>query len=334
MTHDQLKTFANWHYVVDWFKTHSDHTLCEDKSHLPLFSPALFTADTKRSNENVQDWGGLLVADIDQLGKAQIPALEKYAGYVAYSEQALLDAENDIGNIIWKYLVSMFPGMNFFMHSTASCTTGMPKIRLIVPLNEHITPDKVPSVWSGFSNYIHAKSKISIDPQVKDPSRAYYLPGTIFDYQEIRQKNLKFWGAIVNQNSLDTDMLLDKYSTYRPPSKQRSVITDEIKTKYNDWATAYKDLNPNHHWKSYRDCAYFPSKLAADYANIVGAGWYITIYKIMCGIAVRAKRDKCTITATQIAEMIKEFDRDHGGWYQDRPLEREAQNAITFAKNV
>ena len=55
------------------------------------------------------------------------------------------------------------------------------------------------------------------------------------------------------------------------------------------------------------------------------------IYKIMSSIACNAVKKRYPITGMQIAEMVRDLDRDTARIYQKRPLHTEADRAIEFA---
>ena len=55
------------------------------------------------------------------------------------------------------------------------------------------------------------------------------------------------------------------------------------------------------------------------------------IYKIMSSIACNAVKKRYPITGIQIAEMVRDLDRDTARIYQKRPLHTEADRAIEFA---
>ena len=50
----------------------------------------------------------------------------------------------------------------------------------------------------------------------------------------------------------------------------------------------------------------------------------------MIGLAGNAVSRGYPITATQIVEMCKQFDLDTGKWYENRPMEVEANNALEY----
>lgn len=51
----------------------------------------------------------------------------------------------------------------------------------------------------------------------------------------------------------------------------------------------------------------------------------------MVSMASKALFRKYPITSNEIATLCKEFDREHGNWYENRPMEREAENALEYA---
>ena len=88
--------------------------------------------------------------------------------------------------------------------------------------------------------------------------------------------------------------------------------------------------NTDYRWSSYHDCPFWPRKLGAQYMQITGSGWYLKMYKIMIAIAGNAYSKGYPITANQIADLCREFDRDTGNWYENRPLTAEADRALEF----
>ena len=62
-----------------------------------------------------------------------------------------------------------------------------------------------------------------------------------------------------------------------------------------------------------------------------GSGRYAMIYQIMTSIACNAIKRKYPITSNQIAELIRQLDRDTSRRYQKRPLQTEAERALEYA---
>jgi len=84
-------------------------------------------------------------------------------------------------------------------------------------------------------------------------------------------------------------------------------------------------------WTSYHDCPFWPKSLAAQYITISNTGWYSQMYRIMIAIAGKAIERGYPITANQIVDMCRQFDKETGNWYENRPMEVEANNALEYA---
>jgi hypothetical protein len=88
--------------------------------------------------------------------------------------------------------------------------------------------------------------------------------------------------------------------------------------------------NTNIHWNSYRDCPFWPRKLASEYTIISNSGWYHKMYQMMVAIASSAIRKEYPITSNEIAQLCREFDAEHGNWYENRALNVEADRALEY----
>ena len=50
----------------------------------------------------------------------------------------------------------------------------------------------------------------------------------------------------------------------------------------------------------------------------------------MVAVASNAIRNKYPITSSEVSQLCREFDTDTGNWYQNRPLDKEADRAIEY----
>ena len=55
------------------------------------------------------------------------------------------------------------------------------------------------------------------------------------------------------------------------------------------------------------------------------------MYRIMIAIAGKAVERGYPITASQIVDLCRQFDLETGNWYENRPMEVEANNALEYA---
>ena len=83
-------------------------------------------------------------------------------------------------------------------------------------------------------------------------------------------------------------------------------------------------------WTSYRDCPFFPRRLENEYRAITGTGWYHKMYQIMIAVAGNAVAKGYPISANQIAQMCSQLDMETGNWYENRPLDKEADRALEY----
>ena len=119
---------------------------------------------------------------------------------------------------------------------------------------------------------------------------------------------------------------------YRPPTGNNLI--DKLPEEMRERVIQHrKDSmgNTDITWSGYLDCPFVPNRMVMEYKSISGTGWYAYMYKMMIAIASNAVRQRYPITASQIAMLCKEIDRETGNWYENRPLEREAGTALAWA---
>jgi hypothetical protein len=89
--------------------------------------------------------------------------------------------------------------------------------------------------------------------------------------------------------------------------------------------------NTTYSWASYRDCPFVNKTLINEYMTIGESGWYHKMYQIMMSISANAIKRGYPITSEEVETLVREVDRETGGWYKNRPVRLEAQRAIDFA---
>ena len=259
----------------------------------PLISPASYVSKTTRSNRNVEHWGGWSGLDVDTELGVTSDELEAYR-----HEQ--------------------FGGFHYICYSTASSTKHHPKFRLVFPLTRIVESKELPHFWFAMNKQFKGLG----DEQTKDLSRMYYIPA-----QYPNAENFIFTNKGV---FLDPDMLMNKHSyvekqgnTFldRLPEAMQKAVIEHRKEQLN---------NTTYTWTSYRDCPFFPKRLEQEYRATTGTGWYHKMYQIMVAIAGNAVKSGYPITAQQISELCSELDRETGNWYENRPLDKEADRALEY----
>jgi hypothetical protein len=257
----------------------------------PLISPAIYKPGSTRANENVIKWSRWAALDID-------------------------DIDDTLENTL-----RIFQNYDFYCYSSASSKKTKPKFRVVLQLTSEVEANKIKHFWYA----LNAEFNSLIDPQTKDMSRMYYVPA---NYPKAYNFIFKNSGAKVNPSTfmLRHDYVEEKRDLINklPESIQRALIQKKMDSLTNYDVT----------WTSYRDCTFVNKKMLAKYEAIAGqdgTGRYSHIYNMMLNIAGNAITKRYPITPREIAALARDIDRDNGKRYTKRPLELEAERALTFA---
>ena len=285
---DKVMGFDTWNDFANLLSELYQKPL-KSKKDAQLISPSTYELGTTRANRNVIDWGHWACADVDD-----------YTGNI-----------DDI--------LDRFNSNNIIVYSTASSTIEQPKFRIVFDLDRRVDSEELRHFWFSLNKFLGELG----DPQTKDSSRMYYIPGT---YEGSNHFFHRTDGV-----PLAVDKLLRAYP-YVVPSGNNLLdkLPEEMRIKVLQHRKDSLD-NTDVTWSGYLDCPFFPNKMGMEYRSINGTGWYSYLYKIMIAIACSAIKNKYPITGHQIASMCKQLDAETGGWYDNRPLEREANSAIQWA---
>ena len=266
------------------------------KKKADLISPAIYNGGT-RANANVVEWGGWCAVDVDDY---------EFEGKL---EDAIIDKCRS-----WR----------FVCYSTASSTSSVPKFRLIFPLKSRISKDKI----SAFSYALQNALGGLADEQTKDLARMYYIPAQYFNaHNFIFSRDGDF---------IDTEDLMKEFP-YAQKSNSSSFFDRLPEAMQRQIIEHRKNAMDNTDvvWSSYRDCPFFPRKLEAEYRAISNTGWYHKMYQIMVAVASSAVKRKYPITSDEISVMCRQLDMETGNWYENRPMNKEADRAIEYVyKNI
>ena len=265
----------------------------ETKKDAILMSPATYKPETTRKNDNVVEWSGWCAVDVDE---------HKFEG----------DLQNELCRLYgrWRYVC----------YSTASSTIDHPKFRLVFPIAGSVEGVRIKAFWYALQTELGSIG----DRQTKDLSRMYYIPG-----QYANAYNFIF--SNVNGSYIYADDLIKKHPMLEKTTGKTffdrlpKEIQEQIVTHRKNQAD-----NVNITWSSYHDCPFVNKRLVSEYKSINETGWYHGLYRIMVSIAANAIKKSYPITAHEIAELCKEIDNETGQWYDNRPLEKEADRAIEF----
>lgn len=275
----------------------SDENLASKKDAV-LMSPAVYTPDTTRKNDNVIEWASWCCVDVDE--------------YIPEG-----DLKDD--------LVQRFGDHYFVCYSTASSTVDQAKFRIVFPLTTSVERDKIKHFWYALNTELGDLA----DKQTKDLSRMYYIPARyalahnfIFSHRDGDYINPD---QLMEKHAYAQKSTLNNFFDRLPEEIQKEVI------KHRKEKLDQTDV----HWTSYRDCPFFPRQLEAEYRTINNTGWYHKMFQIMVATAGNAIKRKYPITAAEISTMCRELDNETGGWYANRPMDKEADRALEYVyKNI
>ena len=264
----------------------------KNKKDAQLISPATYQPDTTRANDNVVNWAGWAAVDVDDH---------------VFEGDLQSELFNRYGN--WYYVC----------YSTASSTTDHPKFRLVFPLKGKIEASSIKKFWFALNTELGSIG----DRQTKDLSRMYYIPALY-----AAANNFIFTNTAGSW--IDPHALIDKHPL---PEKKGATFFDRLPEEMQKMIVQHrKDQmdNSSIKWTSYHDCPFVNKNLIVEYKAITGSGWYHTMYRIMVSIAGNAVKREYPITVQEIVQLCKELDMETGNWYDNRPLDKEAERAIEF----
>jgi len=261
------------------------------KEEAMLISPATYQPNTTRANANVVNWAGWCAVDVD---------------------------DHQFKGNLKDELVTLYNKFSFVCYSTASSREDYPKFRLVFPLTKRVEADNIRAFWYALNTELGSIG----DKQTKDYSRMYYIPG---NYKSAFNFIFDHIG-----DSINPDALMAKHPA---PIKSSNSFFDrlpeEMKKQILEHRKAKLD-NTDVHWSSYRNCPFFPKNLSSEYRLINNTGWYHKMYQIMVAIAGNAIKNNYPITCNEITTLCRELDQETGNWYENRPLEKEADRALEY----
>jgi len=260
----------------------------------PLISPAVFKDGTTRANRNTLYWGAWAAIDIDDH-----------------------DLPNDVDKLK-ETLYARFGQYNFVVYSTASSREDHLKFRLVFELDEKIEHDRIKACWYALNQWVEELG----DPQTKDMARMYYVPA--------RYPNAYDFFFCNDGRPINTSELIARFP-YK--EKSRNSFLDQLSPDMRDAVIQHRKSQLNNTditWTGYRDCPFWPRKLATEYLSINASGWYAKMYHIMVAIAGNAYKRQYPITEAEIEQLCRQFDSENGNWYQSRPMHVEAQSALKY----
>jgi len=273
----------------------------KDKKSANLISPAVYLENTTRSNKNVIEWAGWAAIDVD---------------------------DHDFKGNLQDELYNRYGHWYYVCYSTASSTSSHPKFRLVFPLRDSVSGDRIRSFWYALNKELDTIG----DLQCKDLSRMYYIPAKYAGANNFIFSNTT--GSYICPDELIKKHKVNKIELVKQSSKSfLERLPEDLQNRVVEQRKAgCSDSSVK--WSSYRDCPFVNKTLINEYvsiANVDNSGRYRMIYKIMVSIAATAIKKKYPITPDEISGIIREIDSENGSLYKKRSIEKEADRAIEFA---
>ena len=214
----------------------------KDKKSAPLISPAVYIENTTRANDNVTGWAGWCAVDVD---------------------------EHVFEGDLEKELIDRYGNWNHVVYSTASSTKEHPKFRIVFPLSIHVPKEKIKHFWFALNKELGDIG----DPQTKDLSRMYYVPGKYegaynFIYNCFSAVDMNPYEIMAKHNYVEkTGSLIDNL-----PREIRKQLLAHRKNEMT---------NIDVSWSNYRDCPFVNQKLVKEYQVITETGWYTKMLSLI-----------------------------------------------------
>ena len=129
---------------------------------------------------------------------------------------------------------------------------------------------------------------------------------------------------------IDVDYLVAKH-----PYKERigNSFLDRLPPELQKVVVEHRKnqtTNTNFSWTDYRDCPFWPRMLASEYQTITRRDGIVNSIRSVAATAGNAIKAGYPISSRQISDLCTQFDMDNGKWYDNRPLEKEADRAIEY----
>ena len=289
-THKRMD-FDSWEKFSELLFSLSKVKLKEKKS-AQLISPAIYLPNTTRANKNVVCWGKWAAVDVDTW-----------------------KCEGDL----YDNICNRFNDWKFICYSTASSTVAQPKFRLVFSLDRYVQNTDIKHFWHALNTEIESMG----DRQTKDLSRMYYVPAEYYG-----SNNYIFGNT---GNDIDVNSLMNKHPYVS--KKSGNALFDNLPEDVQAQLIEYRKEQLNNtsiKWTNYHDCPFVNKKLVIEYKSISESGWYHKMYQLMVSIIANATKQKYPITIYEVVSLCKQLDCETGNWYENRPLDKEAQRAIEY----
>jgi hypothetical protein len=199
-------------------------------------------------------------------------------------------------------------GLEAVLHTTASNRVG-DRFRIVIPLTEQVDPATYKQVVLAICRRLGGP-EWKPDTGKVGPYNLFYLPGT---YANAENRFEALSGVVLSAGDW---LELSPPEDQTPQRAQPSVNAKPVEAT----------------WATMTECPFVRGDWVDEYLSLED-GWYRGLYTFMVRVAMSAGAQGCGLTIGQLGELARELDRLDGGHYPDRDLDREAENALAWARH-
>jgi hypothetical protein len=200
-------------------------------------------------------------------------------------------------------------GLDAILHTTASNRTG-DRFRIVIPLTEQVDQETYKRVVLAICGLLGGPAW-KPDITKIGPYNLFYLPGT---YAGAENRFEALSGVVLSA---------DDWLELSPPEDQSPMPAQPSGNGKPGEVT----------WTTLSECPFVRGDWVDEYRSLGAGQWYRGLYRFMVRVAMSAGAQGFGLTASQLGELARELDRLDGGHYQDRNLDREAENALAWARS-
>ena len=200
-------------------------------------------------------------------------------------------------------------GVEAVLYTTASNRLG-DRFRIVIPLSEPVDAETYKRVVLAICRGLGGP-EWKPDMGKIGPYNLFYLPGT---YAGASNRFEAASGVVLSADDwLELTAPEDESpQTTRPSAKGKPVEGS---------------------WLTLTECPFVRGNWIDEYRSLGSGQWYRGLYTFMVRVAMSAQSQGFALTTGQLADLARELDLLDGGHYQNRDLDREAQNALAWAQS-
>jgi hypothetical protein len=283
--------YATWPELVEDFLDQSREPY-KKKEDAPLFTSAVFEP-RHRLKRNVKH-AGMVVLDVDGSRNPEVATL---------------------GDVDAVFHEAGFAGL---VYTTASHAPERHRFRILIPLLSVVSAETYTRAFWVMDTLFGSTADIT----KFGAESLFYLPG---DYAGVPNELRVYQGDILSGDTW-AEFSPEPVKKERPARKSQARAEVEVQVP-----RAQGGPEREADWSSLWSCPLVTSSMIDDYRYLRKSDNYHNgLYKFLVAVAGNADRRRYRLTADELERLARELDKFDGGYYPNRDLLREAENAIAF----